>query len=223
MWIGTIHYDKKENSKFEYFKNGKKVVLEKGEEVEVLQATEKDNYKWTEVTAGQKVQDQNCLEFLGNQDDHFYVTAVIDGKLYHQCALLNKNLEIVQPNFEIDKKQKQPNKFMVLCGNEKIVSPKKERKMKEDPNKFFSYKPIKIGKNLLIEEDPSYVVPNIQTNQQDIYFGRYTDPKDKKEYMGAIISDQKTKASSFVYSKGTAKEGEVQILCSKDLTNYSWE
>jgi hypothetical protein len=32
---------------------------------------------------GQKDLDGMALEFPGNQDDHFYAVAVIDGKLYH--------------------------------------------------------------------------------------------------------------------------------------------
>jgi len=86
---------------------------------------------------------------------------------------------------------------------------------------------LKIGKNLLIEENEAYVVPSIQTGTQDIFFGRYTDPKDKKVYVGSIISNKKANTSSLVYLKGgklvTLKEGDIEILCAKDLTNYSWE
>ena len=37
------------------------------------------------------------------------------------------------------------------------------KKEVEDPKKYFSYDPIKIGKNLLVEEKDTYVVPSIQT------------------------------------------------------------
>ena len=86
---------------------------------------------------------------------------------------------------------------------------------------------MKIGKKLLIEEDLSYVVPPIQTGDQNIFLGRYTDPKDFKVYVGSIISNKKANASSFVFLKGTKlttlKEGDIEILCAMDLTNYSWE
>lgn len=46
-----------------------------------------------------------ALEFPGNQDDHFYAVAMVDGKMLHQVAKLNENSEIIQPNFALaDKK-----------------------------------------------------------------------------------------------------------------------
>ena len=133
----------------------------------------------------------------------------------------------MQPSFALtDKKQKQPTKFMLLFKNE-ISKDDNSQKDVEDPKKYFNYKPLKIGKNLLIEENEAYVVPSIQTGTQDIFFGRYTDPKDKKVYVGSIISNKKANTSSLVYLKGgklvTLKEGDIEILCAKDLTNYSWE
>lgn len=96
-----------------------------------------------------------------------------------------------------------------------------------DAKRVFNYKLLKIGKKLLVEENDSYVVPPIQTGDQNIFFGRYTDPKDFKVFVGSIISNKKANASSFVYLKGgkqvTMKEGEVEILCAMDLANYSWE
>ena len=115
---------------------------------------------------------------------------------------------------------------MLLFKNE-ISKDDNSKKDVEDPKKYFNYKPLKIGKNLLIEENEAYVVPSIQTGTQDIFFGRYTDPKDKKVYVGSIISNKKANTSSLVYLKGgklvTLKEGDIEILCAKDLTNYSWE
>lgn len=60
---------------------------------------------------------------------------------------------------------------------------------------------MKIGSNILIQLDNSYVVPSIQTGTKDIFFGRFWDENDGKTYIGSIISDKKAGASTFVYFK----------------------
>ena len=82
MVIGSIHQEKDKNSRFEYFKEGKIVKLDQRQEVEILCAKDRSNYQWKEVSVGQMVEGV-ALEFPGNQDDHFYAVAIIDGKLYH--------------------------------------------------------------------------------------------------------------------------------------------
>jgi hypothetical protein len=76
---------------------------------------------------------------------------------------LNDKDELVQPIFTIDKKKKQPQKFFILFQGESKnnVKPQKKKVEAADPRKFFSYKPVKIGRKLLIESDESYVVPPI--------------------------------------------------------------
>lgn len=104
MVIGSIHQEKNKTSRFEYYKEGKLVMLENKEEVEILCARDRSDYKWQEVTVGQKVLDGMALEFPGNPDDHFYAVAIIGGKLQHQCATLDDELKLKQPIFAIEKK-----------------------------------------------------------------------------------------------------------------------
>jgi hypothetical protein len=118
-----------------------------------------------------------------------------------------------------------PTKFMMLFKDNK--TDEKPAVKKEDPNKFFYYVPIKLGKKIVVFKSSKYVEPSIQTGTQNVYFGRYKDPKTKKTYVGSIISNTKTTSSSFTYVLNnkavTVNEGDFEILCSKDLTNYFWE
>ena len=97
MVIGSIHQEKGQNSRFEYFKEGKIVKLDQWQEVEILCAKDRSNYQWKEVSVGQTMVEGVALEFPGNQDDHFYAVAVVNGKMYHQVAKLNTQSELMQP------------------------------------------------------------------------------------------------------------------------------